>query len=353
MRRLVTVEPLGCIEFPDPPQIADQDDLVDSARHVLASFAVVVYTRGGPHSDLNHLNLRQTHRGGAQDCGAARTPTLAVFAAADHPRKVHSVTCKPSATGRPHPQSEEYRPAICRATGSIVITGLSGSGKSSLAFDTLYAEGQRRYVESLSAYARQFLSMMEKPDVDTSRASRRRSRSSRSRRRTIRARRSARSPKSTTTCGCCRPRRRAALPRSRHRTRRADRQPDGRSGARAAGGARIMVLAPVVRTAKANTPSDRGPAGRGFVRGRIDGAVVGTRPATETRCAPQEHGRVVVDRFKGEPTSGNVRRKIGLKPRCAWASGVARVAYTGTELTFALSSVFSDKSPRARSATIR
>src|SRR5215216_2243070 len=48
----------------------------------------------------------------------------------------------------------------------IVLTGLSGSGKSSLAFDTLYAEGQRRYVESLSAYARQFLSMMDKPDVD-------------------------------------------------------------------------------------------------------------------------------------------------------------------------------------------
>jgi len=47
-----------------------------------------------------------------------------------------------------------------------VITGLSGSGKSSLAFDTIYAEGQRRYVESLSAYARQFLSVMEKPDVD-------------------------------------------------------------------------------------------------------------------------------------------------------------------------------------------
>jgi len=47
-----------------------------------------------------------------------------------------------------------------------VITGPSGSGKSSLAFDTLYAEGQRRYVESLSAYARQFLSVMEKPDVD-------------------------------------------------------------------------------------------------------------------------------------------------------------------------------------------
>src|SRR5690606_6063058 len=49
----------------------------------------------------------------------------------------------------------------------IVVTGLSGSGKSSLAFDTIYAEGQRRYVESLSAYARQFLSMMEKPDVES------------------------------------------------------------------------------------------------------------------------------------------------------------------------------------------
>jgi len=49
----------------------------------------------------------------------------------------------------------------------VVITGPSGSGKSSLAFDTIYAEGQRRYVESLSAYARQFLELMEKPDVDS------------------------------------------------------------------------------------------------------------------------------------------------------------------------------------------
>lgn len=48
----------------------------------------------------------------------------------------------------------------------ITITGLSGSGKSSLAFDTIYAEGQRRYVESLSAYARQFIGLMDKPDVD-------------------------------------------------------------------------------------------------------------------------------------------------------------------------------------------
>lgn len=49
----------------------------------------------------------------------------------------------------------------------VVMTGLSGSGKSSLAFDTIYAEGQRRYVESLSAYARQFLGQMDKPEVDS------------------------------------------------------------------------------------------------------------------------------------------------------------------------------------------
>jgi excinuclease ABC subunit A len=48
----------------------------------------------------------------------------------------------------------------------VVVTGVSGSGKSSLAFDTIFAEGQRRYVESLSTYARQFLGMMEKPDVE-------------------------------------------------------------------------------------------------------------------------------------------------------------------------------------------
>ena len=54
----------------------------------------------------------------------------------------------------------------CRSGKLIIVTGVSGSGKSSLAFDTIYAEGQRRYVESLSAYARQFLERMEKPDVD-------------------------------------------------------------------------------------------------------------------------------------------------------------------------------------------
>ena len=55
----------------------------------------------------------------------------------------------------------------------VVLTGLSGSGKSSLAFDTIYAEGQRRYMESLSSYARQFLGQMEKPDVESMKGCRR------------------------------------------------------------------------------------------------------------------------------------------------------------------------------------
>ena len=66
----------------------------------------------------------------------------------------------------PYMQFPPNWPAYIPKDKLVVITGLSGSGKSSLAFDTIYAEGQRRYVESLSAYARQFLGLMEKPDVD-------------------------------------------------------------------------------------------------------------------------------------------------------------------------------------------
>ena len=88
----------------------------------------------------------------------------------------------------------------------IVFTGVSGSGKSSLAFDTIYAEGQRRYVESLSAYARQFLERMEKPDVDAidgiapAIAIRQKNSHPQSR-----GRPSARRPRFTTTCGCSGP----------------------------------------------------------------------------------------------------------------------------------------------------
>ena len=85
----------------------------------------------------------------------------------------------------------------------VVITGLSGSGKSSLAFDTIYAEGQRRYVESLSAYARQFLGQMDKPDVDSIEGlSPAISIEQKTTSAATRARPSARSPRSTTTCAC-------------------------------------------------------------------------------------------------------------------------------------------------------
>ena len=84
----------------------------------------------------------------------------------------------------------------------VVITGLSGSGKSSLAFDTLYAEGQRRYVESLSTYARQFLSLMENPISITSRASRPPSPSNKNRPLTTLAPPWAPSRKSMITCAC-------------------------------------------------------------------------------------------------------------------------------------------------------
>ena len=68
--------------------------------------------------------------------------------------------------GGPGSTTSRTSPSRIPRNRLTVITGLSGSGKSSLAFDTIYAEGQRRYVESLSAYARQFLGLMEKPDVD-------------------------------------------------------------------------------------------------------------------------------------------------------------------------------------------
>ena len=117
----------------------------------------------------------------------------------------------------PEPPVPQLRPIVIRGARThnlrnvdvtiatrrlTVVTGVSGSGKSSLAFDTLYAEGQRRYVESLSAYARQFLERMERPDVDASRAFRPPSRSDRRTACATPARPWGRPPKSTTICDC-------------------------------------------------------------------------------------------------------------------------------------------------------
>src|ERR687887_463724 len=84
------------------------------------------------------------------------------------PRSVAACTANTGRMKNSPSMRSPYTPARLAPARNrlVVITGLSGSGKSSLAFDTLYAEGQRRYVESLSAYARQFLQLMEKPDVD-------------------------------------------------------------------------------------------------------------------------------------------------------------------------------------------
>ncbi len=157
----------------------------------------------------------------------------------------------------------------------VVITGLSGSGKSSLAFDTLYAEGQRRYVESLSTYARQFLSMMEKPDMDHIEGL--------SPAISIEQKSTSHNPRSTVGtiteiydylrllfARVGEPR----CPRARPQPAGTDRQPDGGCRARTAGGSKLMLLAPVVRERKGeHLHVFEELRASGFVRARIDGIV--------------------------------------------------------------------------------
>src|SRR6059036_1876738 len=157
----------------------------------------------------------------------------------------------------------------------IVLTGLSGSGKSSLAFDTIYAEGQRRYVESLSAYARQFLEMMEKPEVESIEGL--------SPAISIEQKTTSRNPRSTVgtvteiydylrllfarigtphcpTCG---------------KTIAAQTVQQIVDAVLALGpGARLAVLAPIVRGRKGEYRKElREAAKKGFVRARVDGAM--------------------------------------------------------------------------------
>ena len=156
----------------------------------------------------------------------------------------------------------------------IVITGLSGSGKSSLAFDTLYAEGQRRYVESLSAYARQFLSMMDKPDVDSIEGL--------SPAIAIEQKATSHNPRSTvgTVTEIYDYLRllyaRAGIPRCPDHgvdLDGTDREPDGRPGPEAARKAtRCLLLAPLVVARKGEHDEVlEDLSGQGFVRVRIDG----------------------------------------------------------------------------------
>ncbi len=193
----------------------------------------------------------------------------------------------------------------------IVVTGLSGSGKSSLAFDTLYAEGQRRYVESLSAYARQFLSLMEKPDVDHIEGL--------SPAISIEQKSTSHNPRSTVgtiteiydylrllfaRVG------EPALPEPRHSAGGPDHQPDGRSGA---GPARR-------RQADAAGPRGAQPQGRAhqscwrtwrpraYIRARIDGEVCELVGSARAGAAQEAHHR-----GGGGPLQG--ARRPG---SCAW-----------------------------------
>ncbi len=210
----------------------------------------------------------------------------------------------------------------------IVFTGLSGSGKSSLAFDTIYAEGQRRYVESLSTYARQFLSMMEKPDIDTIEGL--------SPAISIEQKSTSHNPRSTvgTVTEIYDYLRllyaRAGTPRCPdHQIDLAAQtvsqmvdtiltQPEGTA---------MMLLAPAIAERKGEHAEliEELQAG-GFVRARIDGKVVELDQAPKLDVRRKHTVEAIVDRFKVRPDLGQ-RLAESFETALRLGQGVARVAY--------------------------
>ena len=213
----------------------------------------------------------------------------------------------------------------------IVITGLSGSGKSSLAFDTLYAEGQRRYVESLSAYARQFLSIMEKPDVDHIEGL--------SPAISIEQKSTSHNPRSTvgTITEIYDYLRllfaRAGTPRCPEHDTVLEAQTVSQMVDTVLAlpeGERLMLLAPVVQNRKGEHLQviDQLRA-QGFVRARIDGAVVELDEAPKLDLRRKHTVEVVVDRFKVRPDL-QLRLAESFETALALSDGVARVAFMDT-----------------------
>ena len=209
----------------------------------------------------------------------------------------------------------------------IVITGLSGSGKSSLAFDTIYADGQRRYVESLSAYARQFLSMMEKPDVDHIEGL--------SPAISIEQKSTSHNPRSTVgTITEIYDYLRLLFARvgephcPQHRTLLAAQtisqmvdlvleQPEGD---------RLMLLAPVVQDRKGeHIQQIERIRAEGFVRARIDGKVVELDNAAALDLRRRHTIEVVVDRFRVRPDIG-LRLAESLETAVRLSDGLAIIA---------------------------
>ena len=210
----------------------------------------------------------------------------------------------------------------------IVITGLSGSGKSSLAFDTVYAEGQRRYVESLSAYARQFLSMMEKPDVDHIEGL--------SPAISIEQKTTSHNPRSTvgTITEIYDYLRllfaRAGTPRCPTHGEHLEAQTVSQMVDQVLAlpeGTRLMLLAPVISERKGEYHKLLAELhAQGFIRARIDGQIFELDDPPELELHKKHNIEVVVDRFK-------VREDIGLRLAESFetalhlAEGVARVAW--------------------------
>ena len=210
----------------------------------------------------------------------------------------------------------------------IVFTGLSGSGKSSLAFDTIYAEGQRRYVESLSAYARQFLSMMEKPDVDhidgLSPAI------------SIEQKSTSHNPRSTvgTVTEIYDYLRllyaRAGIPRCPDHDTDLEAQTVSQMVDQVLAmpeGTRLMLLAPVVADRKGeHVQLMQDPLAQGFIRARINGEVYELDQPPSLDLRKKHRIDAIVDRFK---VKEDVRQRLAesFETALRLADGVARIAF--------------------------
>jgi len=209
----------------------------------------------------------------------------------------------------------------------IVLTGLSGSGKSSLAFDTIYAEGQRRYVESLSAYARQFLSVMDKPDVDHIEGL--------SPAISIEQKTTSHNPRSTvgTITEIHDYLRllfaRVGVPRCPQHGEALEAQTVSQMVDQVLAlpeGQRLMLLAPVVSARKGEYQRLIAELhAQGFVRARIDGAIVELDAAPELDLKKKHDIEVVVDRFRVRPDVA-LRLAESFETALALSGGVARVA---------------------------
>jgi len=210
----------------------------------------------------------------------------------------------------------------------IVITGLSGSGKSSLAFDTIYAEGQRRYVESLSSYARQFLSMMEKPDIDHIEGL--------SPAISIEQKSTSHNPRSTvgTVTEIYDYLRllfaRAGTPRCPEHNTTLDAQTVSQMVDRTLAlpeASKLMLLAPVVQSRKGEHHVLFSELiAQGFIRARIDGEIYELDKAPELELHKKHTIEVIVDRFKVRPDLTQ-RLADSFETALELSNGIARISY--------------------------